>query len=377
MCVDRFRVLQVSSIMNTIAGGYRIAYYYSYMSYPLPPNVSKREINRAGEILADPNATQEEIERATELVNQWRACHGYPINTFQATLRLKVKPYKGAIVAQRLKRLPTIIDKRRRYPTMKLAQMQDIGGVRAILPKLSNVRELRDLYMNKIRFGHELLSPVDDYIEQPRWDGYRSIHLIYRYKNNDSPYNGLILELQLRTKLQHLWATAVETTGTFKGQALKSREGDAEWLKFFAVTSSAFAWIEGTTLVPNYEKLSKKETYKAVATAEAKLKVLDQIASYSSAMHYLGDHKDKKSSYHLLILDSTANTIEIRSYARDELQKASSDYEEVERNKNVDVVLVSAGPMEQLRRAYPNFFLDVHEFVKTVKAIIEKSKKEA
>jgi len=33
-------------------------------------------------------------------------------------------------VTQRLKRVPTIVDKLRREPTMQLASMQDIGGCR-------------------------------------------------------------------------------------------------------------------------------------------------------------------------------------------------------------------------------------------------------
>ena len=75
--------------------------------------------------------------------------------------------------------------------------------------------------------------------------------LIYKYKNNQHPqYDGLRLELQIRTKLQHIWATAVETMGTFLGQALKSRQGDKAWIDFFAETSSAFALMENCNPLP-------------------------------------------------------------------------------------------------------------------------------
>lgn len=221
------------------------------MPFASVPTESKKNINKAGHILIDDNSSPEDLEWALELADQWRACHAYPINTFQAALRRKftLSKYDGEpIVAQRLKRMPTIIDKLKRHPNMQLSTMQDIGGVRAILNSIDDVYRLADSYKNKSsksRFAHELVNEYD-YIQQPRSeDGYRSLHLIYRYKNVQYPgYDGLRLELQMRTKLQHTWATAVETMGTFLGQALKSRQGSREWIDFFAITSSAFAHLE-------------------------------------------------------------------------------------------------------------------------------------
>ena len=80
---------------------------------------------------------------------------------------------------------------------------------------------------------HELHTSRD-YIQHPKPSGYRSIHLVYKYKNPISPeYNGLFVELQIRTRLQLAWATAVETMGTYLGHALKSSEGPERWLDFF------------------------------------------------------------------------------------------------------------------------------------------------
>ena len=72
--------------------------------------------------------------------------------------------------------------------------------------------------------------------------GYRGIHLIYRYKSERSKdYNGLRTEIQIRTKLQHLWATSVETVGLFTGEGLKFSQGSDEWLEFFRLVSELFA----------------------------------------------------------------------------------------------------------------------------------------
>jgi hypothetical protein len=64
-------------------------------------------------------------------------------------------------------------------------------------------------------------------------------------------YDGQRIEIQIRSKLQHLWATAVETAQIFTGQALKSKvkNASADWLRFFALTSSAFALREETPTV--------------------------------------------------------------------------------------------------------------------------------
>jgi DNA-binding CsgD family transcriptional regulator len=54
---------------------------------------------------------------------------------------------------------------------------------------------------------HKLL-PIDDYIIKPRSSGYRGVHLIYSYfSDKNETYNGLKVELQFRSPLQHAWAT--------------------------------------------------------------------------------------------------------------------------------------------------------------------------
>lgn len=99
---------------------------------------------------------------------------------------------------------------------MNLARMQDIGGLRTVVSSIARVSKLETEYRSS-KFKHVLVSSKD-YISEPKEDGYRGIHLIYKYSNPRAPaYEGLSLELQMRTRLQHAWATAVETMGTFLG----------------------------------------------------------------------------------------------------------------------------------------------------------------
>ena len=344
------------------------------MAFAPVPEESKNQINKAGKILA--NETDPlKVDKARDLADKWRACHAYPLNTFNSTLRRRTKKFSGSpIVAQRLKRMPTIIDKLKRYPAMKLTTMQDIGGVRAVLGSINDVNKLADEYRHKRKFAHELVRD-NHYIEKPRdEDGYRSLHLVYKYKNKSAPsYNGLLIELQIRTKLQHAWATAVETMGTFLGQALKSRQGDKEWLDFFAVTSSAFAHMEKSALVPRFESMTQEQTFQAVADANEELKILDKIKGFSVAVSEI-IKRGKSWTYHLIILNSLEKTVQIKPYTRDGFETALRDYSRFEAQaatgKKIEPVLVSAGSLSMVRQAYPNFFLDIRDFVAKVNTII-------
>ena len=353
------------------------------MPFSQVPTESKKSINRAGHILVKESPSPEEWNWAIDLADRWRACHAYPINTFQSTLRRKftLSQYDGEpLVAQRLKRMPTIIDKLKRHPNMQLSTMQDIGGVRAVLNSVDDVYRLADSYKNrsnKSRFAHELVDEKD-YIQEPRdEDGYRSLHLIYKYKNIQHPqYDGLRLELQIRTKLQHTWATAVETMGTFLGQALKSRQGDKAWLDFFAITSSAFAHIEKCSPVPRCNALSYKETALALSEVNGKLGALEVMQGFSAAVDYITQKKGW--SYHLIVLNSLEKTIHITPYNRDSIEQAMSDLAKLEKEvfegRKIEPVLVSAGSVSVLKRAYPNFFLDINEFARIVSDITSSAK---
>nr|MBP6823711.1 RelA/SpoT domain-containing protein [Acidobacteriota bacterium] len=303
-------------------------------------------------------------------------CHGYPINTFQATLRLKLKTIDDeAIVAQRLKRAPSIILKLRRFDGMRLARMQDIGGLRAVVGSITKVRNLETAYRNAM-FKHELTSSKN-YIDEPKDDGYRSIHLIYRYVNeNASSYNGLSLELQLRTQLQHAWATAVETMGTFLGQALKSGQGEGEWRSFFAVASAALSIVEKTAPVPGFEGLTTNEVYAEVERLENRLRVLDKLRGFAIAADKITTEQGR-GAYHLVVLDSAKRTVSIRPYPIARLEEANIEYAAIEqRTKDgeaIEAVLVSAGPIDALRKAYPNYFLDTQAFVKQIEKVMKQT----
>jgi putative GTP pyrophosphokinase len=152
---------------------------------------------------------------------------------FYKTLQHKAAEIDArALVSQRIKRLAAIRQKLQLNPGMALARMQDIKGCRALLRSVPRVYRLASLY-ERSALRHTLRCKTD-YIKKPRESGYRGIHLIYRYRGrNPLPYDGLEIKMQIRSQLQHAWATAVETVGTFLKQALKSSKKEEGWLRFF------------------------------------------------------------------------------------------------------------------------------------------------
>src|SRR5260221_9633788 len=134
---------------------------------------------------------------------------------------------------------------------MNMAQIQDIGGCRAIMRDVTQVNALVDIYKHESRGIKHKLAKEQDYILNPKTSGYRGIHLIYKYRSEKvNTYDDMRVEIQVRTLLQHAWATAVETVGTFIKQSLKSSQGEEDWLRFFALMSSAMAIEEGKPIVP-------------------------------------------------------------------------------------------------------------------------------
>lgn len=338
------------------------------------PKYSKKQVNRAGDILIDDDATESNRLFADDVLTNWRASHGYPINTFQATLRDKLKSIDDkAIVAQRLKRTPSIVLKLKRFPGMKLARMQDIGGLRAVVASVARVRKLESSYRES-RFHHELASSKD-YLLEPKVDGYRGIHLVYKYANPIAPeYDGLSLELQIRTKMQHAWATAVETMGTFLGQALKSGQGEEQWKQFFSIAGAALADLEKTAPVPGFEHCTTIDIHEQLFESERHLRVLEKLSGFAIAADRITTERGQ-GGYHLIMLNSSNRTVAIRPFPVAKLEEANLAYAAIEARTKagepVEAVLVSAGPVNLLRKAYPNYFLDTQVFVRQLQRLID------
>jgi ppGpp synthetase/RelA/SpoT-type nucleotidyltranferase len=353
------------------------------------PLYDVQAVNRAGKVLA--RSATEDIEAwspedwrvyedAIVVVNNWRSSHSYPLNTFQVNLRKIGRKFeKDVLIAQRIKRLSSIRHKLDRFPNMRLSQMQDLGGCRAIFREVASVSEARDYYLEESSIKHKLAS-IDDYIDEPKASGYRGVHLVYRYisDKNKTAYNGLKIEMQLRSQFQHAWATAVETVGMFSGQALKSSLGDEQWKRFFSLMGSAIALRERSPLVPETPTVAKdlREEIKHYANT---LKVAERLTGYMTAMHNISSAA-QDAFYFLLQLDPVASQLSVRGFKRSEAQEAEEEYAKAEEltkgKRETDAVLVSVESVNALSKAYPNYFADTGLFSALMKQAISGKRRD-
>lgn len=97
---------------------------------------SRSQIIRAGKIVKKEDATIEELNAATLIIDNWRAAHAYPLHVIYTHLRKMASKVENIVVAERLKRLDSIVNKLKREPSMSLWTMQDLGGCRFIVKSL-------------------------------------------------------------------------------------------------------------------------------------------------------------------------------------------------------------------------------------------------
>lgn len=338
----------------------------------IEPEFSKKAVSRAGDHLLDNSLSEEQHSEAMLILNNWRSSHAFPLTIVQTFLRAKAnKIDRHALIAQRLKRVPSILGKLKRFPTMRLHRMQDIGGCRAVVADVKKVYKLRDDLVNS-RTRHEFIKE-NDYINHPKESGYRGIHLIYKYRSSKTIiYNDHMIEIQIRTQLQHAWATTVEIVGTFLKESLKSSQGPEEWLHFFKLISVLFSDLEECS--PKEIVVEEIENIRAEARKLAdKLYVIEKLQAFSVSTHHIGE-QNKSSGYFLLSLRTDKRTIQVNHYNKRDLVVATELYLELEKeyenNVNANVVLVAAASIKSLRVAYPNYFADSRVFLERLKDVL-------
>lgn len=109
---------------------------------------SRAAIDRAGKLLAMQDSSDDDLNKSLDALANWRSSHAFALNSMTMDLKQKVRRVTSeGLVAQRLKRAKSIVGKLLAKPSMRLTQMQDIGGCRAIVGSLDEVYRLRDFYL--------------------------------------------------------------------------------------------------------------------------------------------------------------------------------------------------------------------------------------
>ena len=338
------------------------------------PKYSKSEINKAGQVIADPNSSNKDRAKALDILNNWRASHAYPLQIICSNLRAK---NPNAIVVQRLKRLSSIVGKIERFPEMSLYRMQDLGGCRVIVDTIDQVYDAVSRYKNS-RIRHKLKREYD-YIQHPKLSGYRSYHMVYQYHSDrkDTYNKNMLIEIQFRTKLQHIWATAVEMMGIYTNSNLKSSQGNDNILRFFTLVSSLFAIKENMPVCPETSDWAD-ELIVEIQKINSQEQILDKLLAINTAINVTTEAVgkiplNKHKNYYILKLDYQEKSVNIYIFDSSDIELAAKTYDEFEKlnNDSQNVVLVSAKSFSELKAAYPNYFIDIQEFVNTLNNIIQ------
>ena len=203
--------------------------------------ISKTKIDKAGVILASNGYgyTEDEYIQSEFIFDEYRRIHLDPLT--KTTIEIQDFLSKSSIkyyIAQRLKRKPQIIRKLNRF-SVRLTQLQDIGGLRIIVNANSDVDKLYKYIEDNIsKSPFFSIKKKTDYRMKGRDDtGYRALHVIL-------DRNKLKLELQIRSKVQHYWAEGIERTSVIYGYHLKEKEGDNRVINYFKQLSNIFYEIE-------------------------------------------------------------------------------------------------------------------------------------
>ncbi len=324
-----------------------------------PPWGSKGRLNRAG---ASIRQSKELILDEASAFEEWRAAHSYVLNTFKPLLWSRVKG-KKIVVAQRLKRRTTIIDKLFREPKMELARMDDIAGCRLIFDNLKNLNKFRAEF-HEGKFNHKLRHTDKEkynYIVKPKSSGYRGIHEIYIYEVNSDEgkkFNGLFIEMQFRTLPQHAWATAVEVVSRITENQPKFNRGDKRHNRFFQLASELIARSaeQQTSCLPTLSDNQLKQQFQSLDDEINVIRFLRNIPIIEQTSRFKNN---------IVLQTTNEKTLLVHEYST--IDAATEGYFLLEKKfPNDDIVLVRAKSFDAIRSAYRNYFQNTNEFLKYI-----------
>ena len=375
--------------------------------------ISRKQANAAGEILKELRDQQnsEEYGKQISILNAWRHQHEEPAQIFFKKLVGIINKYPDAMATYRLKRKESILKKLyRSNGNFELGAMDDIAGCRAIVNSVSEVYEVYNEILNLKEAGEIDIKKTKDYIKNPEKSGYRSLHIIIKQtlkqEDIDRQYR---IELQIRTKLQHYWSTAVEAMSEidnveYKDPTLVS-EGNTRiqsCLQFFKVISKLFACCE------NNDDELKEELVNSVRTNDNFKEIIKDLKAARNSVTINMQKNIAKSGEGLYLLELSRETQEltIHSYTMDCVEKAITNYNSKENssisneankiqydteidsgsvNKDLTVekpdaqtsyitsinrVLIYAKNEDQLGDTYPNYSYNIEKFIEKVEELI-------
>lgn len=319
--------------------------------------MTKGEIDRLGQkIGASAEVSQEDLNKLQE----FRQTFQEPIsNVFNFVLGVARKVDKQCIVTYRIKRIDTIVEKLRRFHEnpngkMNLSRMWDIAGCRCILSSTDENK----LYvlLKKIQKEYGRDCKVKDYVAEQKDSGYRSIHIYVKDHQTQKP-----IEIQIRNKAQHNWATLVEIVDLLFGTKNKERGAESQLGRFLYLYSKA-------------EDLTKEE-FSEMLKIERKVKVFERMSNVLTR-NYLNIRRQwlkQKTKGSYFVITANKNGSEIVSFPTFK-DAETAYYEKYLANSDSNIVLthLRMPDFNQISMAYSNYVLAMHAFFDDYRVLVSR-----
>lgn len=296
-----------------------------------------------------------------DLLQEYRKSFSEPLSeTFNSLTQIKNKVDRQGIIAFRLKRIKTIINKVLRNPDMHLNRMGDIAGIRIIVRTESQLNRIVD----DIKTKFEVSGKIRDYYSDPKPIGYKGVHIYVK-----DPKLGKRIEIQLRTLESHNWATLVEITDLLYNTRLKELgyKNNRELGKFHGLISRDINLT--TEQAEHIYKVLEKYNY------ITKLSKVFRKNNNEVKKQWI-DVKPRSRFY--LIESSPASVPKLRGFS--DYSKAEEEYFERYKEDQEALVVLTAihkPSFEQISIAYANYILSYHKFMDDIEAIIKELALEA
>lgn len=319
--------------------------------------MTKGEIDRLGQAIgASVEVSQEDLNKLQE----FRQTFQEPIsNVFNFVLDVARKIDRQCIVTYRIKRIDTIVEKLRRFHEnpngkMNLSRMWDIAGCRCIL----NTADEDSLYklLTKIQKEYGKDCKVKDYVAKQKNSGYRSIHIYVKDHQTQKP-----IEIQIRNKEQHNWATLVEIVDLLYGTKNKECGAVSRLGRFLYLYSKA-------------DKLTKKE-FSEMLKIERKVKVFERMSNVLTR-NYLNIRRQwlkQKTKGSYFVITANKKGSEIVSFPTFK-EAETAYYEKYLANSDSNIVLthLRMPDFNQISMAYSNYVLAMHAFFDDYRILVSR-----
>ena len=324
---------------------------------------SKMQVGRAGKTLVSPLSSSEEQASALATVNYWREIHAEALQrALEDTERLDSVD-SDVLVAGRIKKLATIVDKLNRPGAPSdLQTMYDIAGCRLVVPDMAALDRVCEDLSGLLAFDAPKTSR-HDYIAHPKPSGYRGRHVILHYCDLECGHK-LFVEVQVRTVLQHAWATAVEMHDVAVKSRLKFNEIDNPEGRFFKKAALLIAQMEAGE---NIDARTIQDVSAGRLELPRAFSVIETLkAAYDAVCFLPGEAGGNAHDYFLVDFIVDEQTLELTKLNSVAALSAYFAEEESDRDGSRDLVLTRGASQERLAKLYPNYFGDISDFVRLV-----------